>query len=368
MPPIPKPLPVAHVLSASLDHVELTSREDKRLSELTFRHSGWARERAAVLAAFEGAAASDLRVARFENCGSYAWVLRSKEDPTIYRISSSHCHDRFCKPCQRSRANRLAHRLLAASPTTDLRFVTLTLRHSPLPLSLQLQKLVACFRTLRRQHFWAARTTGGAAFIEVKRSKDGKYWHPHLHIIHHGRYLPHRDLSLAWSRLTRGSYIVHINRVRNLDRVAAYVTAYATKPFDSSLTHDHAALVEAIRALHGRRQLITFGTWRTLASADSENPRDGWELVAPLWELLARADHGDPDAIDTLTHLRRSVPCLNNHDPPNTSHLPSPLSSDSQSPDGPSVLSAPSSSPATDSTSTVTMSSAHGVQSPATVH
>jgi len=316
MLPIAETLPDANVHSTSLDLLEITSPDDKRLSELTFRHSGWAGERAAVLSALLDAGTSDLRVARFENCGSYAWVLRSKLDPNLYRISSSHCHDRFCKPCQRSRGLKTAHRLLATAPTSDLRFVTLTLRHNLLPLSLQLQKLVACFRTLRRAPLWSARTHGGAAFLELKRSENGRHWHPHLHIIHHGRYLPHAKLSRLWHQITNDSFIVDLRRVTNQRTVARYVTTYATKPFDPKLARDHDSLVEAIRALHGRRLLITFGTWRTLKVSDDEPSSRGWELVAPLWELLARADRGDPDAVDTLTHLKRSIPCLHNHDPP----------------------------------------------------
>lgn len=307
-------------LSTSLDPVEITSPESKRLSEIAFRHSGWAAERRRVQAALETADVPETRIARFANCGAYAWVLRSKADPTQLRVSASFCHDRLCKPCQRARANRMVHAVMAHVPRKRLRFVTLTTKHSRLPLALQLQKLTLCFRSLRRTSVWRKATSGGIAFIEVKRSNDGEYWHPHLHVIHEGTYIPHAAIRNAWKRLTRDSFVVHLRSVSNQDTVARYVTTYANKPYDHSLTRHPEQLAETVTAFYNRRTVFTFGTWRAIRLNERPDEIDAWTPILPLYELLASVSRGEPEAVDLLAQLRRTTPCL----PTNPEQHPNP--------------------------------------------
>lgn len=309
--------------SPYLDPVEISPPDRKRLSEIAFRHSGWARERARVEQALHDDSVPAGRLLRFQNCGAYAWVLRNRADPTVLRISASHCHDRMCKPCQRARANALVHSVMSHVPRSRLRFITLTIRHNRLPLALQLQKLTIAFRTLRRTALWRRATQGGIAFIETKRSSDNSFWHPHLHVIHEGGYIPHRALANTWRRLTRDSFVVHLRTVTQPQTVAKYLTTYANKPYDSTITHHPTLLIEVIRAFRNRRTVFTFGTWRHLALRGTTYSPDEWQAIRPLFEILSLASIGDPDAVAILAALRRNVPCLTeNHDqypkpPPN---------------------------------------------------
>jgi len=297
-------------LPTSLDPVEISLPQQHRLAEVTFRHSGWAYARRRVLHALLAAGVPDARVDRFANCGAYAWVLRSRRDPETLRVAASFCHDRLCRPCQRARANVIAHNLLRHQTTARLRFITLTIRHNLLPLALQLQKLTHSFRRLRRSQCWRKATRGGVAFIEIKRNSADTHWHPHLHVIHEGSYIPHRDLRDTWHRLTRDSYVVHLRTVTNPTTVARYVTTYANKPFDPSLTNNPDHLLAVVHALRNRRTIFTFGSWRTVSLRATTRDYDDWEPVQPLYEVLRDADHGEPEALRIIALLRRATPCM----------------------------------------------------------
>jgi hypothetical protein len=185
-----------------------------------------------------------------------------------------------------------------------LRFITLTLKHSATPLTDQLDKLHACFGKLRRSPAWATRITGGIAFLELKRSAPSDMWHPHLHILAEGRYLPHAELKAEWLRLTTDSSIVDIREVRDADHVARYVASYATKTLHYSVYKTPAALAEAMAALRGKRLYNCFGSC-TLPEPEDAKDVDIWQPYCSLAILVNLADHGDPEAKSILHTLLR---------------------------------------------------------------
>lgn len=268
----------------------------------SFRHSGWATDRLRVFHALQCTSQSASRLQSFADCGDRAYVYHSLDDPDVYRVAGSACHDRFCGPCTRERGQAIAANVTERLAGQRARFVTLTLKTDGLDLAAGILKLQRAFRRLLRSDFWLARVTGGAAFIETKRSSDNVRWHPHIHAIVQGKYLPHDLLKALWLRITGDSSIIRVQAVTDEASVVRYVTTYAAKCLRTADFPADADLREAVRALHGARLVRTFGSWRGASLTDT--PVAGtWEIVAPLADLLALAVAGDYDARAILSSL-----------------------------------------------------------------
>lgn len=274
---------------------------DQRPS-VRFRHSGWARHRRLVADALSRTGQSWNRRESFADCGSYAYVMRSVEDPTKHRIAGSCCHDRFCLPCAKGRAHTIAGNVLEYIRKVEIRFLTLTIKTDDEPLTDQVDKLYRSFQALRRGALWKRRVTGGVAFLEVKRSSRTDRWHPHLHCLVSGYWLDKRKLSQAWHRITGDSYIVDIQRPKSDDQIIAYVTKYASKPFNNTFINRPDYLDEVVQSLAGRKLALTFGTWRGLKLSPIPDP-GAWEYVEPLTDLLLKAARGDPGSLEVLHSL-----------------------------------------------------------------
>jgi len=285
------------------------------LTDVSFRHSGWAPVRTRVWRALQDADASDNRLANFETCGHHAWVLESVTNPGEYRIAADKCHDRFCGPCGAERSRVIASNVLSTVGESAPRFLTLTLKARSEQLTLTIDRLYKSFTRLRQRHLWKHSVTGGVAFLEVKRSRDCNHWHVHLHTLIEGTYLCKRKLTRAWYQITGDSYIVDIQLVDNRNSLVRYVAKYASKPLDPTTTRSHAALVEAIEALKGRRLCLTFGSWRSVVLTELPDS-DEWNAVAPLPEILQRAENGDGSARRILDLLKGNNPCQSPRPPP----------------------------------------------------
>lgn len=187
-------------------------------------------------------------------------------------------------PCARDRSSVIRQNLKRLLPKSRLRFLTLTLRSEGQPLTDLLDKLLKSFKRLRSRAFWRERVTAGLAVLEVKYIPETKRWHPHLHVLLAGKYLPQPMIKQAWLEITGDSYIVHIVPVNNKNAQIRYVTKYVTKPLDSIVVGQPALLAEAVDALHGRKLLHTFGAWAR------------WKLLEPLtdksWQHIGHLEDG----------------------------------------------------------------------------
>lgn len=272
-----------------------------------FRHSGWARTRRLVRQALVDLEITDRPLQRFDRCGADPWVVVDESDSTRLAIHSDHCHNRWCTPCSRERAARIVGNLKATLTHGDIRFLTLTIKHSDAPLADQIDRIYASFRKLRRAPFWNAAVSGGCAILELKHSFTTHCWHVHLHCLLDGRYIRHQDVQAEWWRITGDSYIVDIRRCYTPAHASHYVTKYITKPVPSTVINKPEPLREMISALAHRRLVLTWGTWRGVrlsAPLDSTT----WKLVGSLPELYRRRDAGNLDAYVILTYLERSLP------------------------------------------------------------
>jgi len=285
------------------------------LPDVTWRHSGCRPARARIWAALQRADLPAARLDRYERCGGNAWIMQDTLQPGRYRIACDRCHDRWCPVCGRERSRVISGNILARLGRDPARFVTLTLAARDVPLTDTIDRLYRSFARLRLTRLWRDTVTGGVAMCELKRSRDGLHWHVHLHAIVQGAYLPQPLLSRAWRRITGDSYIVDVRLIRNPDQAAQYVTKYASKPLDPSVTRAPDLLLDAIRALKGRRLCLTYGAWRGLALTQVTDDTV-WHAVAPLCVLLQRAASGDPDAVQILASLQGATQCQRPRSPP----------------------------------------------------
>jgi len=270
--------------------------------ETRLRHSGWAENRGKVYRSLVRTCQSRNRLDSFCNCGG-GCVVQRHETSGRHRLVGNYCHDRLCLPCGNARARRLAASLRKRMAGKVTRLTTLTLRHSQTPLKDQLDRLIDCFRKLRKAKATREAYRGGVAFIEIKWVNRSRTWHPHLHVITEGAYVPQKALATAWHAITGDSFIVHITRISESDRMVAYVTKYASKPMDSTVFADDDALDELLLSVKGRRLNQTFGTWKKLLDEDPTEDGAGWVTIGTLAGLQADAEGGDVVAAALLAQL-----------------------------------------------------------------
>lgn len=275
--------------------------------QVLFRHSGWLRDRKRVFDALRYTDAKPSRIERFRGCGSNAWVVRNEENPDQYSVVSDHCRDRFCRPCARFRGQTIANNVAEYLQNREYRFVTLTIKTTDLTLKQAVDKLYRSFSHLRRAKLWTDKVLGGCAVCEVKPKDGGVGWHPHLHAIVEGKYIPLKPLRKLWLQITGDSFIVDVAYGRSPEHAARYVAKYITKPFDDGTTRTPHRLHEAILALTGRRLVTTFGTWRG-AKLTVPHITGTWVKLCGLGELIYWANHGRQDAVELLQYLIDNVP------------------------------------------------------------
>lgn len=268
-----------------------------------FRHTGWAHDRTRVYDALHRTGQSCARIHDFRECGKYAYVFQSVEDPDVYTLGGSTCHDRFCLPCGRERSRVIAGNVKLKLEGKKARFLTLTLRSTTEPLAELLAKLTRDFTSLRRTKLWRKRVTGGVAFLEVKWKENTQRWHVHLHALLQGRYVPREEISKTWLKITGTSEVIDIRIVENEAHCTHYICKYASKPLDKTVVVEPLRLDEAIVALKGKRLCMTFGSWRGYKL--TEPPESGtWVQLGTLEEIITRAEDGDADAQHALDVLR----------------------------------------------------------------
>jgi len=199
------------------------------------------------------------RVSQLNSCRQYAYFARNSETGKI-RVISNSCHLRWCPVC--SDVKRVRIRSAVSEWLSHVRrpkFITLTMSHTTIAIETQIKKLYRAFRLLRQHKFIKQAMRGGIWFFQIKKSKDGNRWHPHLHIVADSDFIDKRLLSLEWFETTGDSYIVDIQEVKKEDEVSEYVSRYCSKPCklsDFTKTDRH----KIADVLHGKRLCGRFGT------------------------------------------------------------------------------------------------------------
>lgn len=281
----------------------------------TFRHSGWHEQRLRVYRSLGRTEQPTSRQWAFRDCGTRPWIFRSKTDPTVYRVGTDQCRDRFCVPCGTDRARRIVSNMTTYLGKRTVRFITLTLKGNDDSLTDRLAKLARSFANLRRRALWKRAVSGGVAFLEVKRTTDGERWHPHLHCIVTGTWIDAKKLRKLWLDITGDSYIVDVQLVRSHEKLARYVVKYVSKPMDSGFAHDADRLDEAILSLKGKKMVTAFGTFADLQTTSQPDDMH-WEPVMSLTDFNDRAAKGEDWALDLIEQFRTQATAATSLPPP----------------------------------------------------
>lgn len=218
-------------------------------------------------------------------------------------ISEMRCKHRLCPRCNRSRLLRIRERLEQITATFDAcRMLTLTLKHSNAPLADQIRHLRDSFGRLRRRKCLAGMITGGVYSIEIVFNNATNQWHPHLHAIIDGTFIPHAVLKREWIACSDGSSIVDIRAAINRSVVLGYILKYVSKGIDAS-KFPTAALAEYVPAVNALRLVGTFGHAHGWATETSQRPRWTSEThyVAHYDVVMDSAIGGDDAAAQAIS-------------------------------------------------------------------
>lgn len=221
-----------------------------------------------------------------ESCRSNAWFSRHITTGEL-RIAANACHLRWCPVCAESRRNFIAHSV--GEWIKDLKYpklLTFTLKHSDTPLTEQINNLYTYFQKLRKRKDFAKKVTGGIWFFQVKLSKSSSQWHPHIHCVVDGEYMPKALLRRLWVEITDISMIVDIRSVKDPEGCAMEVARYAAKPGPlKDLNLNHAA--EMVDAMNGRRICGTWGIGRKVSLRPKKFvDKEDWKSVGSFSRVM----------------------------------------------------------------------------------
>jgi hypothetical protein len=291
--------------------------------EQAYRFAFVADERSMWLRHLDELPLGDRKREKFKACGTDAWVQWSAARQQA-RISSLTCGQRFCPACQRRRAAKIANRIalmVGSAGKSNVRFITLTLKHGNAPLEDQVRSLRKSFKQLRAKPLWKRHVVGGFAVIEITRNNETHHWHPHLHVLAIGTYIPQAGLSTAWWSVTHTSKIVDIRQVRRTADAVRYITKYLCKPQAAEIGHSPELVQQYFAALQRTHWCITFGKRGLLPKPEPDpNPND-WHNVGRLADLLQQGSPGGWRELArqlTLNHATQIVleTFEDGHDPP----------------------------------------------------
>ena len=229
------------------------------------------------------------------NCQTFAWFFRHKETGEV-KVIGRKCGLRWCPVCQQSRQARITHEVSNwLKMFKHPKILTLTLLHSTDTLNEQIKRLYDCFRKLRSRKFFKSKVTGGVWFFQIKKSKTDGLWHPHLHCLITGMFVPRDKLSKLWLEITGDSPVCDIRAVKDPDTAVRHVARYAASPADLS-NLSQIEIAEIIQSMHGRR---IFGTWGKARSISFKNPKssesESWVQIGS-WSAVFDMRDVDPDA------------------------------------------------------------------------
>lgn len=232
---------------------------------------------------------------RLVNCRSLAMFQRHEETGEV-KVTSEHCGLRWCPLCAKSRQGRITNEVSGwFEHVRKPVLLTLTLKHTAAPLKHQVHFLYKDFKKLRNRKLFRKKSYGGIWFFHIKRSRSDGYWHPHLHCLMDSEWIDKKELSTLWSKITGGSYVVHLKTVENPHNSVGHAARYSAEPCDVSTMPESDAL-EVFYAMHGKRLCGTWGTGRTM---DLRKPKDPeckkWKSIGDWNEVRSLIDT-DPKA------------------------------------------------------------------------
>lgn len=228
---------------------------------------------------------------RLQACRKFAWFVQHKVTNKL-RVMSSRCKLRWCPICRdvsRMIVTKAVDEWLAVQEYPKM--ITLTLMHSDDPLQLQIKRLYDAFRKLRRRAYFQRLITGGVWFFQLKFNQRTEQWHPHIHCLVAGKFLPHARLKSLWHEITGDSYVVDIRPVKDLENASTEVARYATSPADISAV----PLEQSLEIYHATKNRKICGSWGTAKKVTMKPTKqddvDDWIKVADFFFVNVQKEY-----------------------------------------------------------------------------
>jgi len=276
-------------------------------------HTPWQAERDRAMEVLSAAPQRHLQRAalRMAGCGSHVDLYIDPDTAQVRRHTCT-CKSRLCPYCARKRTARVADQMTAVVvKMKHPRHLVLTVKSQAGDLHQQTRDLRHWFAALRKNAFVKANMTAGVYTLECTLNLRTTKWHPHLHIIYDGEYMPQLKLRKLWHQITGGSDIVWITDAQSRTGLVKELCKYLGKPQDAQHWPDDRFL-EYATAIHGVRMVQTFGKIAPDAVVDNLT-----DLVKPpnLWSIsLAKicwlADQDDRNAAKLLPIIAQRWPDL----------------------------------------------------------
>jgi len=226
---------------------------------------------------------------RLQNCRKQAYFVQHIETHEI-RVQSSRCKLRWCPICR-----DVSRHIVTTAVAEWLKeqkypkMLTFTLRHNDDPLDKQISRLYDCFRKIRRRVFFSRKVRGGVWFFQLKWNFQTETWHPHIHCLVSGDFIPQKPLAKLWEEVTGDSMICDVRPIKDPESACTEVARYATSPADITRMPLEQAL-DVYYATRDRRICGTWGNARGLKlSPQKIDDHDEWERVADFYFVNVRA-------------------------------------------------------------------------------
>ncbi len=244
-------------------------------------------------------------------------------DTSEIRIQEYRCKLRICSYCGRARAQQLKAKMLPlVEKMNSPRMIGFSLVSNNDNLRDQFNRLVESFAKLRRSKLWKAHFSKGFYTLEATHNRQTDQWHPHIHGIVDGDFVPQKSLVKLWREITTDSCIVFVKLCRSHRQGINYITKYITKTQDAYTVPQHR-LAEWALTLRGMRFLNLFGGLKHPTINDEDEPtKMDVQILTPMNQLSAAIYDGDQEAQRIwnaiLYHHARGIPKLG--DPTDAKH------------------------------------------------
>ena len=250
---------------------------------------------------------------RLRSCRTGAFFYRNSETGAV-RVGSQSCHLRHCPLCSKTKVLTIKENVTGwLKKARYPKLVTFTLRHSENPISEQIDKLYESFKAIRRNGIIKNSCYGGIWFFQIKKSENDGLFHPHIHCLVAGKYIPQSKLAQKWFHITGDSHVVDVRMVKDPATCARHVSRYAANPCSlKPLNLDECVTIA--EALDNRRLCGTWGECRKLKlTSIPEIDKTHWHKIAS-WSAVIENKDCDDNAKAILDAWRKGEPLAANID------------------------------------------------------
>ncbi len=244
---------------------------------------------------------------RLQACRKFAWFVQSSITKKL-RVQSSRCKLRWCPICRdvsRMIVTKAVNEWLEAQKYPKM--ITLTLKHNDDELIVQINHLYKSFQNLRKRAYFQRLISGGVWFFQLKFNQKSQQWHPHIHCLVAGKFLPHARLKALWFKITGDSNVVDIRPVKDVESCSNEVARYATSPADITAVDFDRALTIFYATKH-RRICGSWGSARSVTLKPTPLEDTGeWSKVADFYFINCKKKF-DPQVLAFWQCFKRGVP------------------------------------------------------------